>query len=547
MTSARATELVHRATTAWNEAQCPSSGGGSRPAAIRTVDVATGRCEGERWTTHNEVRFTTEPSDGDTLAVTDVTFDGANGGVLTAVTRVFDVYADLGATPGEIDPRMEYVVRHEMGHFLGLAHSEVTESVMNASFRARANDGLTTDDLHGLCAAYSPDAPIGAGCGVALERERPRLGLAWSCVPIAVVLLVAARRRRAARVVGIGALLVLVTRATVAVAAPTAAQAPGSRPVGKKPAAKPAPKPKRRPVAVAKTSDLTDDELAHVQPDTIPEAASPTAAPQTRTLAMKVGASAAEEHGDPAPTPAAPEPDVAPTTPAAPRELYLAGGYRAFVMPRFMLGVVARANKDPLFQAASAQAELHATRGVSIVPSLTFADLSTGDLLVGARANTLASSFSYVKSDLKALAGSVQLVWSLPVSRRVELELGVELGLGVTFGRLVDTWVHETSDGPLEYGGRRFAPCRTVNDGVGCRPQDHGSPNPVKVGDYRESSIFAGGAAPTLVPWVSLPLVGVRTRIGEDVALRLGLGASATGLWAGASLGYLVAKRSSSR
>lgn len=71
---------------------------------------------------------------------------------------------------------------------------------------------------------------------------------------------------------------------------------------------------------------------------------------------------------------------------------------------------------------------------------------------------------------------------------------------------------------------------RTVNDGVGCRPQDHGSPNPIKVGDYSEPSIFAGGSAPTLLPWVSLPLVGVRTRIGDDVALRIGLGASATGI-----------------
>jgi hypothetical protein len=209
-----------------------------------------------------------------------------------------------------------------------------------------------------------------------------------------------------------------------------------------------------------------------------------------------------------------------------------------------MLGVVGRANKDPFFQSASVEAAFHATRGVSIVPALTFADLSTGDMLVGARGSELASSFSYVRSDLSALAASVQLVWALPISRRVELELGLELGVGVTFGRLVDTWVHEAADGPLAYGGRRFAPCRTVNDGVGCRPQDHGAPTPVKVGDYREPSLFAGGSAPTLVPWVSLPLVGVRTRIGDDVALRVGLGASATGLWAGVSLGYLVARRS---
>jgi hypothetical protein len=177
------------------------------------------------------------------------------------------------------------------------------------------------------------------------------------------------------------------------------------------------------------------------------------------------------------------------------------------------------------------------------VPALTFADLSTGDLLVGARDGDRAASFSYLRSDLKALAASVELVWSLPVSRRVELEVGLELGAGITFGSLVDTWVHEAADGPLAYGGRRFAPCRTVNDGPGCRPQDHASPSIVKVGDYREPGLFAGGSAPTLLPWVSLPLLGVRTRIGDDLALRVGVGASATGLWAGASLGYRVARR----
>ena len=123
---------------------------------------------------------------------------------------------------------------------------------------------------------------------------------------------------------------------------------------------------------------------------------------------------------------------------------------------------------------------------------LTFADLSTGDMLVGSRSADRASSFSYVRSDLKALAASVELVWSLPLSRALEFELGLELGVGVTFGRLVDNWVYETADGPLDYGGRRFAPCRTVNDGVGCRPQDHGSPTPVRVGDYTRDGHVRG-------------------------------------------------------
>jgi hypothetical protein len=144
---------------------------------------------------------------------------------------------------------------------------------------------------------------------------------------------------------------------------------------------------------------------------------------------------------------------------------------------------------------------------------------------------------------MKALAGSVAFAWSLPVSRAVDLEIGVELGLGVTFGRLLDTWVYETPNGPLEYGGRRFAPCRTVNDGFGCRPQDHGSPTPVRVGDDEEPSLFSGGKAPTVLPWISLPLAGARVRVADDVVARVGVGASMTGVWAGVSIGYAIAKR----
>jgi hypothetical protein len=210
--------------------------------------------------------------------------------------------------------------------------------------------------------------------------------------------------------------------------------------------------------------------------------------------------------------------------------------YRAFLLPRAILGAFGRANEDRLFHAASVQARFRSASGFAVDPALSFADLSTGDMLVSTRATELASSLSYVRSDLKGAAASVELVWALPLSSRVGLELCLGLGLAATFGKLVNNWVYETPDGPLAYGGRRFASCKTVNDGVGCRPQDHASISPARVGDYAEPSMFARGAPPTLLPWVSLPLVGVRARVADDVALRIGAGASFTGFWAGASL-----------
>jgi hypothetical protein len=52
--------------------------------------------------------------------------------------------------------------------------------------------------------------------------------------------------------------------------------------------------------------------------------------------------------------------------------------------------------------------------------------------------------------------------------------------------------------------------------------------------------MFAGGKAPTLLPWVSLPLVGVRAQLSDEIAMRVGMGVSFTGLWAGAAFDYAV-------
>jgi hypothetical protein len=265
---------------------------------------------------------------------------------------------------------------------------------------------------------------------------------------------------------------------------------------------------------------------------------------------------------DPAPAPAsAAEPKIAepPLRPAAtgekdevPRapaiapkgsDVYLGGRYRGFLLPQSVVNAFGRGGKNLVFQSASVETDIR-KGGFSIVPAVTFADLSTGDMLLGSRSNDLVSSFSYVRSEMKAVAASVGFEWSIPVSGAIDFELGLELGAAGAFGPLTNVWVYETNDGPLSWGGRHFAACKTVNDGVGCRPQDHGSPTPVRVGDYHEPSIFSGGKAPSLLPWVSLPVVGMRARLGDDVAMRIGIGASFTGLWAGASLDYAVAHAS---
>jgi hypothetical protein len=211
------------------------------------------------------------------------------------------------------------------------------------------------------------------------------------------------------------------------------------------------------------------------------------------------------------------------------------------VLPQAVFDAIGRGGKTLLFHSVAVEGDIR-KGDFSIVPALSFADLSSGDMLVGMHSSDITSTFSYVKSDLKALAGSVAFSWSFPFSDSIAFELGVEIGVGFTFGQLVNNWVYETNDGPLNYNGRHFKPCQTVYDGPGCTPQEHSSPTPVKVGNYIEPSFFSGGKAPTVLPWVSLPLIGLRAQLSDDVAMRFGMGASFTGIWAGASFDYVVSR-----
>jgi predicted Zn-dependent protease len=116
--------------------------------------------------------------DGDrTIALTLVSFNPKSG-------EIYDVDVELNSysrqfkleTTGAGDD-LASVVQHESGHFLGLAHSNDSESTMWSNYNGSVDmRTLEADDIAGLCSAYPEVATRDEQCDA-----EPRHGFSKQC------------------------------------------------------------------------------------------------------------------------------------------------------------------------------------------------------------------------------------------------------------------------------------------------------------------------------------------------------------------------------
>ncbi|KAI3700804.1 hypothetical protein L2E82_45442 [Cichorium intybus] len=152
-------------TPRWNKGQLTYGFGPLFPARfIPPVDRAFGR-----WDAASQY-FTFSRATSYQVADLKVTFqrvdhrDGSpfngSGGVLAHAFSPPDgrVHFDaderwaIGAVPNAFD--MESVAIHEIGHLLGLGHSQFQSAIMWSSFSSGVTKGLSSDDIQGLRALY---------------------------------------------------------------------------------------------------------------------------------------------------------------------------------------------------------------------------------------------------------------------------------------------------------------------------------------------------------------------------------------------------------
>lgn len=215
----RAKEAVRRAFQTWSNVSC-----GSKRTSLRFEEgsdipgkspLATTKPAKTAFGIYFRDDVWPYDESDESLALTNQTFGTTNGYIDYSDIEVNTTTRTFALEDGEKGIDLQAAVTHEVGHYIGLAHSPVTTSIMVASYcqsgercggsidQARA---LDDDDIRAVCALYPPSGiagvayedPGAGGCTVSAAPTpggpEPTAGLG-ALVCGLLVLMARARRR----------------------------------------------------------------------------------------------------------------------------------------------------------------------------------------------------------------------------------------------------------------------------------------------------------------------------------------------------------------
>ncbi len=182
-----ASGIVQAAFAQWTNATCAPDTAGATQVSIQVSDLGPVDC--------NQVQYSSDQgnqhviifcddtfpcdsmntaneaaSSGNTLGLTTVTFDSDTGEIYDADTEINSTVPLSTTAPvpdGSYD--LASIITHEMGHFLGLAHSGDDTATMFARYTPGTTSMATlkSDDLSGICSIYIPDGTRAVAASVA--------------------------------------------------------------------------------------------------------------------------------------------------------------------------------------------------------------------------------------------------------------------------------------------------------------------------------------------------------------------------------------------
>jgi len=157
--------VVERAFDAWEHVKCPG-GGSPRFHAQSQGFVSCDHREAVCGDTRKNVNVMMLHDDSWPGNATEIGLTTPTGGPTSGLlidadlelnSEMYEFTAD-GASGFDISD----VVTHEVGHFLGLSHSDVSGALMSKDYATvrLTSELLTADDVAAICAAYPPGAPL---------------------------------------------------------------------------------------------------------------------------------------------------------------------------------------------------------------------------------------------------------------------------------------------------------------------------------------------------------------------------------------------------
>jgi hypothetical protein len=156
-------DAVRKAFGTWSTVVCPNG----KPVGLHLAELAPTPCGNAEYDPQgpnvNAILF----RDGawsykgieNNVAKTTAHYDPATGVIHDADIEVNTANNHYTVGDGVVKYDLQTVLTHEIGHFLGLAHSPNPWAVMSATYEPGSLSGreLDADDIEAICALYPPD------------------------------------------------------------------------------------------------------------------------------------------------------------------------------------------------------------------------------------------------------------------------------------------------------------------------------------------------------------------------------------------------------
>lgn len=152
--------IVAEAFQTWTSAECAGN-----PVGLTVEDLGVVSCDAVTYDAKtknaNVIMFRDDswPYDGSAaLALTTVTYVLETGEIRDADMEINSADATLTTSDTDVDVDLLSIVTHEVGHFLGLAHTPDTSATMFQDYPPKSITlrTLESDDIAGICAVYPP-------------------------------------------------------------------------------------------------------------------------------------------------------------------------------------------------------------------------------------------------------------------------------------------------------------------------------------------------------------------------------------------------------